>query len=287
MVSDLNINEPLEKESDDIQQQGEKTLKKKEITATGVPLTKVTLNLDHNRERQLQRENVQVQLKTDTESKESEKNTDKGRAPDPPTSNGLVSTNVLSMTTTVSADALNNSSPQKTLPRKDGSMESNNVDQCENGKEMEGKDISVGVESGMTDKEIGIPSKPCCTSDVGKQFETSATSGNKDSVKANDVDNAVPAGNNILRKDIPVAKRVRFNLEGTKTSSPAEAEGKQEKSKGQISKEEPHMVFSDEEDEKSEYNSIDEAVSQRITRIQNMLRNDRLRTNRKRKYPVV
>ena len=53
--------------------------------------------------------------------------------------------------------------------------------------------------------------------------------------------------------------------------------------KKEIKKDDFQTTFSDdEEDEK-----IDQDVSQRISRIQNLLRSDRLRTNRKRKYPVV
>ena len=48
-----------------------------------------------------------------------------------------------------------------------------------------------------------------------------------------------------------------------------------------------HVMFSDDEDGENECSTLDEDVSQRITRIQSLLKNDRLRTNRKRKHPII
>lgn len=86
----------------------------------------------------------------------------------------------------------------------------------------------------------------------------------------------------IVKSTSHKVKRVRFNLEGNETSSNQPPNSTEE-----IGKEEAKMMFSDEEDEENKDRSIDEDVSQRISRIHNLLRNDRLRTNRKRKYPVV
>ena len=88
--------------------------------------------------------------------------------------------------------------------------------------------------------------------------------------------------NNTSQKVKSLGKRVRFNLEGNETSSTLPSNSTEE-----ISKEETKIMFSDEEDKEDKEKSIDEDVSQRISRIQNLLRSDRLRTNRKRKYPVV
>ena len=78
------------------------------------------------------------------------------------------------------------------------------------------------------------------------------------------------------------AKKVRFNLEDRKPSSKQPSSVSEE-----ISTKKPEVMFSDDEGGENERSNIDEDVSQRINRIQNLLRSDRLRTNRKRKYPVV
>ena len=86
-------------------------------------------------------------------------------------------------------------------------------------------------------------------------------------------------------KDNQFVRKVIFDLEETNnTASKDEAAEKQPAGrKKEIKKDDFQTTFSDdEEDEK-----IDQDVSQRISRIQNLLRSDRLRTNRKRKYPVV
>lgn len=78
------------------------------------------------------------------------------------------------------------------------------------------------------------------------------------------------------------AKKVRFNLEDSKPSNDQPSNVSEENSQ-----KEPDMMFSDDEGGDNRYGNIDEDVSQRINRIQNLLRCDRLRTNRKRKYPVA
>ena len=91
--------------------------------------------------------------------------------------------------------------------------------------------------------------------------------------------------NNTSQKGKSLGKKVRFNLEGSETSTSSTLQPPN--STEEISKEETKIMFSDEEDKEDKEKSIDEDVSQRISRIQNLLRSDRLRTNRKRKYPVV
>lgn len=78
------------------------------------------------------------------------------------------------------------------------------------------------------------------------------------------------------------AKKVRFNLEDSKPSNDQPSNVSEENSQ-----KEPDMMFSDDEGGDNRCSNIDEDVSQRINRIQNLLRCDRLRTNRKRKYPVA
>ena len=85
-------------------------------------------------------------------------------------------------------------------------------------------------------------------------------------------------------KDNQFVKKVTFASEETNnTASKEEVEKLPTGRKKEIKKDDFQITFSDdEEDEK-----LDQDVSQRISRIQNLLRSDRLRTNRKRKYPVV
>ena len=86
-------------------------------------------------------------------------------------------------------------------------------------------------------------------------------------------------------KDNQFVRKVIFDLEETNnTASKDEVAEKQPVGrKKELKKDDFQITFSDgEEDEK-----IDQDVSQRISRIQNLLRSDRLRTNRKRKYPIV
>lgn len=78
------------------------------------------------------------------------------------------------------------------------------------------------------------------------------------------------------------AKKVRFNLEDSKPSNDQPSNVSEENSQ-----KEPDMMFSDDEGGDNRCSNIDEDVSQRINRIQNLLRCDRLRTNRKRKYHVA
>ena len=86
-------------------------------------------------------------------------------------------------------------------------------------------------------------------------------------------------------KDNQFVRKVIFDLEETNNTASKDevAEKPPVGREKELKKDDFQITFSDgEEDEK-----IDQDVSQRISRIQNLLRSDRLRTNRKRKYPVV
>lgn len=117
-----------------------------------------------------------------------------------------------------------------------------------------------------------------CGAETGEKSQSSGTENKKKDL----TDMSDMYVNNTSQKVKSLGKRVRFNLEGNETSSTLPSNSTEE-----ISKEETKIMFSDEEDKEDKEKSIDEDVSQRISRIQNLLRSDRLRTNRKRKYPVV
>ncbi|XP_078383066.1 uncharacterized protein LOC144665664 isoform X1 [Oculina patagonica] len=209
-----------------------------------------------------------------------------------------VSTKTAAIATTLGMDVLNIASPPELLSNSIGFEESSNTTQCIGGLNRgmtkdftdlpKTDELSVGLESAVADGNSEYSSS--CqdlvkgdTSEPGKKSQTSAISVDEESKKKEDItDTSGAAEENTSRKVKPRDKRVRFNLEGNKPSDTQTPNGSEE-----ISRDEPQMMFSDEEDAENKCRSIDEDVSQRISRIQNLLRSDRLRTNRKRKFPVV
>ncbi|XP_044181680.1 uveal autoantigen with coiled-coil domains and ankyrin repeats-like [Acropora millepora] len=125
--------------------------------------------------------------------------------------------------------------------------------------------------------------EPTVTETEAEVFQSSPVFTRKD--RANETDpNRSVTSLAIPNKGSPVIKKVRFHLESSEDPTHSEEPDTQ---KQEIPKEDPQILFSDEEDAGKEPTSIDEDVSRRISRIQNLLKNDRLRTNRKRKNPVV
>ena len=256
-----------------------------------MPVLKAKENVYQERQRGLMKENDQPepQLKDDPDNNNDKKKTSNYKCElldDTITKNGLDSTNTVTVTT-VSTDATN----EATTPTYYIYVESDNTDQCKNEEESEIINHSRRVEIAVGNNEIEAPSEVAQelveddAADDGDDSTESVTSGNKESVQ--DIKNSGTHKINISNKENPFAKRVRFNLEGTNTSSSDEAETQPAYSKREVRKQNSQMMFSDEEDEESECGKTDEDVSQRISRIQNLLRSDRLRTNRKRKHPVV
>ena len=129
----------------------------------------------------------------------------------------------------------------------------------------------------------GAGQEPTVTENEAEIFQSSPVFTRKD--RANETDpNRSMTSLAIPNKGSPAIKKVRFNLESSEDPTHSEEPNTQ---KQEIPKEDPQILFSDEEDAGKELTSIDEDVSRRISRIQNLLKNDRLRTNRKRKNPVV
>ncbi|XP_067045807.1 coiled-coil domain-containing protein 73-like [Acropora muricata] len=125
--------------------------------------------------------------------------------------------------------------------------------------------------------------EPTVTETEAEVFQSSPVFTRKD--RANETDpNRSVTSLAIPNKGSPVIKKVRLHLESSEDPTHSEEPDTQ---KQEIPKEDPQILFSDEEDAGKEPTSIDEDVSRRISRIQNLLKNDRLRTNRKRKNPVV
>ena len=194
-----------------------------------------------------------------------------------------ISANIEGVATAIRMDIQDGTAPQKLLSNIKSFKESSNTVQNRVMNREISKDstdlLTMGLESAAEQKE----SEPPLTSQdlgVGDSTETG------ENVQMLNTDNKkkdlTDVSGGIVKSTSHKVKRVRFNLEGNETSSNQPPNSTEE-----IGKEEAKMMFSDEEDEENKDRSIDEDVSQRISRIHNLLRSDRLRTNRKRKYPVV
>ena len=247
-----------------------------------IPVTKEAENSDQKKRRQ---ENDQPLLRTDRDDKD-DKNSGHNESEalnDSTASSKLDTTSTVALTTTVSTVALT-----KLLPSNNGTVKSNDLGKCTNVEKTEIREAPVKNERRITTKANVIPTEnvqSVVIGGVGDSLKTPTLFGIKESHKKNDSESSSMAANNILNKetDLALEKRVRFSLEGNKTSLLLEADTK----KQEIPKEDPQLMFSDEDEGERECGSIDDDVSQRINRIQNLLRSDRLRTNRKRKNPVV
>lgn len=144
------------------------------------------------------------------------------------------------------------------------------------------------ISSGIPDTNKSVLSseaskEPTVTETEAEVFQSSPVFMRKDHANEKDPNHSITSVA-IPNKESPVIKKVRFSLESGEDSTQLEEPDPQ---KQEIPKEDPQILFSDEEDVGKESTRIDEDVSRRISRIQNLLRNDRLRTNRKRKNPVV
>ena len=284
LLLDLNVCDTSRKGGDHLQPKEENSVKKIKTASS-----KETETFDQNKQTQLVLgENEQPQVETGRDNKVNKKETNKcEELEDLSVGDALTSENTAALMTSVRPAERNIVSQPKMLHTNSCYENLNDVDQCKNGNETENRIVPKNVGSEVTSTVIGIPSETFQELDDGDVEEASAGAVNIDVVKEYDADKSITAVKNISNKESPVAKRVRFELEGPKTSSSVDAESQPSKSKTEIGQDEPQIMFSDGENEESYSNNIDQDVSQRIARIHNLLRSDRLRTNRKRKYPVV
>ena len=154
--------------------------------------------------------------------------------------------------------------------------------------ETKNRDTSKNVDIGMANENGATLQIPQETVEEGithaeKNLKGAILSQNNQSVRETNASKIAVKDNE--NKDNQFVRKVIFDLEETNnTASKDEVAEKQPVGrKKELKKDDFQITFSDgEEDEK-----IDQDVSQRISRIQNLLRSDRLRTNRKRKYPIV
>ena len=251
----------------------------KGITKSSTLVTKVTENVSQIEEHQLVQQSHQPEKQQKVDAEEVLDNTTRKN----------VSENSVTLSATIVTDQENESTPATSLP-KDNSLE----EQVEakaayiNEGEPKNRDTSKNVDIEMANENGATLQIPQETFEEGiahaeKNLKGAILSQNNQSVKETNASKIAVKDNE--NKDNQFVRKVIFDLEETNnTASKDEVAEKQPVGrKKELKKDDFQITFSDgEEDEK-----IDQDVSQRISRIQNLLRSDRLRTNRKRKYPVV
>lgn len=249
----------------------------KRMTKSSTLVTKVTENVSQIEEHQLVQQSHQPGKQQKVDAEEVLDNT--------------IIKNVSGDCVTLSASIVteeNKSTPATSLP-KDNSLGEQvearaayiNAGETKNRDTLKNVDIEKANENGAT---LQIPQE---TFEEGiahaeKNLKGAILSQNNQSVKETNASKTAVKDNE--NKEKQLVKKVTFELEETtNTASKEDVEKLPTGRKKEVKKDDFQITFSeDEEDEK-----IDQDVSQRISRIQNLLRSDRLRTNRKRKYPVV
>ena len=200
-----------------------------------------------------------------------------------------VSEDTVTLSVTIVTDQENESTPATSLP-KDNSLE----EQVEakaayiNEGEPKNRDTSKNVDIEMANENGATLQIPQETVEEGiahaeKNLKGAIHSQNNQSVKETNASKIAVKDNE--NKDNQFVRKVILDLEETNNTASKDevAEKKPAGREKEIKKDDFQTTFSDDE----EAEKIDQDVSQRISRIQNLLRSDRLRTNRKRKYPVV
>ena len=304
---DQNINEPLFEENGKVQCEEEGVCKDKDAAQR---ITTATENKEESGNHKLICSNDQEkwQLKIEINNKVGNEKTHEHEAPgdtasgnegkvegslvrnvssltslEAPKDQPGISANIEGVATALRMDIQDGTAPQKLLSNNKSFKESSNTVQNRVMNKELSKDstdlLTMGLESAAEQKE----SEPPLTSqDLGVGDSTETGENVQMLNTENKKKDLIDVSGGIVKSTSHKVKRVRFNLEGNETSSNQSPNSTEE-----IGKEEAKMMFSDEEDEENKDRSIDEDVSQRISRIHSLLRSDRLRTNRKRKYPVV
>ena len=251
----------------------------KGMTKSSTLVTKLTENVSQIEEHQMAQQSYQPEKQQKVDAEEVLDNTTRKN----------VSENSVTLSATIVTDQENESTPATSLP-KDNSL----GEQVEaraayiNEGETKNRDTSKNVDIGMANENGATLQIPQETVEEGiahaeKNLKGAILSQNNQSVRETNASKIAVKDNE--NKDNQFVRKVIFDLEETNnTASKDEVAEKQPVGrKKELKKDDFQITFSDgEEDEK-----IDQDVSQRISRIQNLLRSDRLRTNRKRKYPIV
>ena len=199
------------------------------------------------------------------------------------------SEDTVTLSATIVTDQENESTPATSLPKDNCLGEQVEAKAAHiNEGETKNRDTSKNVDIEMANENGATLQIPKETFEEGfshaeKNLKGAILSQNNESVRETNASKIAVKDNE--NKDNQFVRKVILDLEETNNTASKDevAEKKPAGRKKEIKKDDFQTTFSDdEEDEK-----IDQDVSQRISRIQNLLRSDRLRTNRKRKYPVV
>ena len=199
-----------------------------------------------------------------------------------------VSEDTVTLSATIVTDQENKSTTATSLPKDNCLGEQVEARAAHiNEGETKNRDTSKNVDIGMANENGATLQIPQETFEEGiahaeKNLKGAILSQNNQSVKETNASKIAVKDNE--NKENQLVKKVTLELEETNNAaSKEEVEKLPAGRKKEIKKDDFQITFSDdEEDEK-----LDQDVTQRISRIQNLLRSDRLRTNRKRKYPVV
>ena len=199
-----------------------------------------------------------------------------------------VSEDTVTLSATIVTDQENKSTTATSLPKDNCLGEQVEAMAAHtNEGETKNRDTSKNVDIGMANENGATLQIPKETFEEGiahaeKNLKGAILSQNNQSVKETNASKIAVKDNE--NKENQLVKKVTLELEETNNAaSKEEVEKLPAGRKKEIKKDDFQITFSDdEEDEK-----LDQDVTQRISRIQNLLRSDRLRTNRKRKYPVV
>ena len=248
----------------------------KGMTKSSTLVTKVTENVSQIEEDQLVQQSHQPEKRRIDVEEALDNTTIKN-----------VSEDTVTLSATIVTDQENKSTPAS-LPTDNSLGEQFEARAAHiNEGETKNRDTSKNVDIGMANENGATLQIPQETFEEGiahaeKNLKGAILSQNNQSVKETNASKIAVKDNE--NKENQLVKKVTLELEETNNAaSKEEVEKLPAGRKKEIKKDDFQITFSDdEEDEK-----LDQDVTQRISRIQNLLRSDRLRTNRKRKYPVV
>ena len=250
----------------------------KGITKSSTLVTKVTENVSQIEEHQLVQQSHQPEKQQKVDAEEVLDNTTRKN----------VSENSVTLSATIVTDQENESTPATSLPKDNSLGEQVEAKAAHiNEGETKNRDTSKNVDIGMANENGATLQIPQETVEEGiahaeKNLKGAILSQNNQSVKETNASKIAVKDNE--NKEKQLVKKVTFESEETtNTAFNDDVEKQLAGRKKELKKDDFQITFSDDEED----TKIDQDVSQRISRIQTLLRSDRLRTNRKRKYPIV
>ena len=250
----------------------------KGMTKSSTLVTKVTENVSQIEEHQLVQQSHQPEKQQKVDAEEVLDNTTRKN----------FSENSVILSATIVTDQENESTPATLLPKDNslGEQVETRAAYINEGK-TKNRDTSKNVDIGMANENGATLQIPQETVEEGiahaeKNLNGAIHSQNNQSVKETNASKIAVKDNE--NKEKQLVKKVTFESEETtNTAFNDEVEKQLAGRKKELKKDDFQITFSDDEED----TKIDQDVSQRISRMQTLLRSDRLRTNRKRKYPIV